>query len=50
MHKIVVELIKTTDKVYAEVQEGVQQEVKGIKGDLQIAQDRSYADCLNMPA
>jgi len=48
MQKIVEELRKNTDRHYAEVLEGVQQEVKGIKGELQIAQDKSFADCLKM--
>jgi len=46
MQKIVEELRKTTGKAYAQVLAGVQQKVKGIKEDLQIAQDRSNADCL----
>jgi len=50
MQKIVEELRNNTYKAYAEVLEGVQQEVKGIKGDLQIAQDRSNADCLKTNA
>jgi len=50
MHKIVEELRKNTDKAYAEVLEGVQQAVKGIMGDLQIAKDRTYVDCLKTNA
>jgi len=48
IQKIVDNLRKTTDKAYAEVLKEVQQEVKSIKGDLQIAKNRSYATCLKM--
>ena len=44
--KIIEELRKTVDKTYAEVLEGVKQDVKEIKGDLQTVQGRSYADSL----
>jgi len=50
IQKTVEELRKTTDRAYAKVLEGVQQEVKGNKGKLQIAQDKSYADCLKINA
>jgi len=48
MQEIVKELIKNTDRAYAEVLEGVQREVTGIMEELQITQDKSYADCLKI--